>query len=884
MDRPTPSLGSEKQRWGWRLGGFGYQQVHHRSKENVNANSYMMDRWRPENRREPVLSSEQDGNRKRTKGVLLCAWGATTVLIVNIILTIIAAARAYSTYEGQSFGSAILYQGSCSRSKNWATGLHFVINILSTLVLAASNYSMQSLNAPSRQEVDNAHSRGKWLDIGTPSWRNLRVAGKRRRILWSLLLASSLPIHLIYNSAVFHSIGTNLYSVVLASADFDYSNLAGHTVDYEDCFVPTLGMKMTDFYTQLSEKKIEKLTKEQCIDLYAVDYLAGRGTLVLVTEDAVASNDSFQFVETTIPAEYPYSPVENYQWMSGRRGRNKEALLAAVDSWAVSTTRWSAPEFKFITEIGTFSQTTCTYADSDGTMDFGRCDSAESWDTYECSDFSTLSKYACQLPPENALREYLNNESHWYDSSWATNMEIERIGQRCGDNATSMTYGETGKYVNPLVSTGTYTIDHCLSQTVDDRCQLIFSLPICLIVIICNMIKVGCMFLAANEDRKEIFLTIGDAMSSFLKKPDPTSAHRCYLSRSSVNGSPDSRHRGGSIPYDPAEHASPLITPRILPGRRMWMQAVSVGRWTLAILWFVIIIIVTAIFLSIAIDGLRNNRVPYDLDALWKIGFGTPTTSSLVAFPTDGTTVAQALIVANTPQLILSIAYFFYNSLLTSMLLTAEYESYARNRNPLRVSWPEGIQRSTYYLTLPYWYSVPLLIASAFLHWLVSQSIFYTEIRTFDIQGQMDPSGRTITCGFSPIAVIFALGLGIVMIVFVLGLGMIPFRSRMPLAGNCSVAISAACHPLVVPEDEDHSLKPIMWGEVRLPEVNSSATPPINFNGRGTSFENVSFSGLSNPDTKATEGLYQDLDEVEYPHCSFTSGEVVEPDPHKLYA
>ncbi|KAK2805543.1 hypothetical protein FQN50_006169 [Emmonsiellopsis sp. PD_5] len=867
MDRSAP-LGSEKQRW-------GKPDVLVRSATlEVNAAS----RWRPENRREPVLSSEQDGNRKWTKGVLLCAWGATAVLVLNIILTIIAAGRAYSTYEGQSFGSAILYQGSCTRSKKWATGLHFVINILSTLVLAASNYCMQTLNAPSRQEIDDAHSRRKWLDIGTPSWRNLRVAGKRRRILWSLLLASSLPIHLIYNSAVFYTIGTNLYSVVLASADFDYGNLAGHTVDYEDCFVPTVGMKMTDFYTQLSEKKFEKLTKEECIELYAVDYLTGRGTLVLVTEDAVASNDSFQFVETTGHPEYPYSQVENYQWMSGRRGRDKEALLAAVDSWAVSTTRWSAPEFKFITESGTFNQTSCTATDSDGMMDFGRCDPPESWDTYECSDFFTLSKYACLRPAENSMREYLNNESHWYDSSWATDMEIERVGQQCGNNATSGRHGP--EYTNPLVSTGTYTIDHCLSQTVEDRCQLIFSLPICLIVIICNMIKVGCMFLAANDDRKDIFLTIGDAMSSFLKKPDSTTAHRCYLSRTSVYRSPRPRRRGGFITYDPPEHASPLVTPRIFHGRKLWMQAVGVGRWALAIFWFVIIIIVTVIFLSISINTLRNNLVPYDLDGLWKIGFGTPTTSTLVAFPTDGTTVAQALILANTPQLILSIAYFFYNSLLTSMLLTAEYESYARNRKPLRVSWPEGIQRSTYYLTLPYWYGVPLLIASAFLHWLVSQSIFYTEIQTFNIQGQMDPSGRTITCGFSPIAVIFALSLGIVMIVFVLGLGMIPFRSRMPLAGNCSVAISAACHPLVVPEDEDHSLKPIMWGEVRLPEVNSSA----NFDRRGTSFEDVSFSGLSNPDTKATERLYQDLDEVEYPHCSFTSGEVVEPDPHKLYA
>ncbi|PGG95342.1 hypothetical protein AJ79_10113 [Helicocarpus griseus UAMH5409] len=130
---------------------------------------YPLTGWQFADRRGFKAHPEQGRHWKWTKVILLCTWGATAVLAVNIILTTAAVARAYSTYGLQGFGSAILYEGSCSLSKNWTSGLHIVINVFSTLVLGASNYCMQSFNAPSRKEVNDAHSRGKWLDIGTPS-------------------------------------------------------------------------------------------------------------------------------------------------------------------------------------------------------------------------------------------------------------------------------------------------------------------------------------------------------------------------------------------------------------------------------------------------------------------------------------------------------------------------------------------------------------------------------------------------------------------------------------------------------------------------------------------------------------------------------------------
>lgn len=142
-----------------------------------------------------------DYGRQWIKGVLLCAWVVSGVLCVNIILTTIAAILAYAKQDAQSFVSAPIYLGNCSVSKQWATGLHFLINILSTVMLAASNYCMQCLASPSRAEVDDAHRQRGWLKIGVPNISGLLLFGKgRRRRLGSLLLLTSLPIHLLFVS------------------------------------------------------------------------------------------------------------------------------------------------------------------------------------------------------------------------------------------------------------------------------------------------------------------------------------------------------------------------------------------------------------------------------------------------------------------------------------------------------------------------------------------------------------------------------------------------------------------------------------------------------------------------------------------------------------
>jgi hypothetical protein len=254
--------------------------------------------------------------------------------------------------------------------------------------------------------------------------------------------------------------------------------------------------------------------------------------------------------------------------------------------------------------------------------------------------------------------------------------------------------------------------------------------------------------------------------------------------------------------------------------------------------------------------------VSQSLPSLARLGYGSIDSRTIINFGEDMSLISSVL-VANTPQPILSFLYFLYNGLFTSMLLGYEWSSCAHSRKGLRVSTkPAGAQRSTYFLSLPYRFSLPLMTVSGVLHWLVSQSIFLVVIDIYDWDGSSgdgssgrDPAAfpgsrfgstfvnRWASCGYSPIAIFTVIIVGALMAIAVVGLGFVPLRPGMSLAGSCSVAISAACHLDEAERDEGELVarKKLQWGVV------------------GRSYEGIS-------------------------HCTFSSREVEMPKRGDLYA
>ncbi|EIT80208.1 hypothetical protein AO1008_05070 [Aspergillus oryzae 100-8] len=164
----------------------------------------------------------------------------------------------------------------------------------------------------------------------------------------------------------------------------------------------------------------------------------------------------------------------------------------------------------------------------------------------------------------------------------------------------------------------------------------------------------------------------------------------------------------------------------------------------------------------------------------------------------------QGVVTANSVQLLVTVGYYFYNSVLTSMLASAEYSSYGTDRKPLRVTWPVkgSQQRSTYWLSVPYKYGIPVMILFMVIHCLDDQPLYGEKFSSL---------------GASVLPMFIAGLVGLVLFILLLCLAFRRLKSTIPLAGSCSAAISAACHP---PEDVCNATAAhgeLLWGETSLP-------------------------------------------------------------------
>lgn len=177
-------------------------------------------------------------SRSWIKGVYLCGYATTGLLLSNLIF--VSVAGGFSSKfpgTGGSSNSKVIYDGSCDMAGRWNTGLHIIINIISTCTLATSNYCMQTLVAPTRDEIDIAHAKCRWLDVGGSSFRNLFAISYARLGLWIVLLLTATPLHLLYNSLVFESLNYNQYWAFAAPHDFTPENVRNLTTPaLDNCF------------------------------------------------------------------------------------------------------------------------------------------------------------------------------------------------------------------------------------------------------------------------------------------------------------------------------------------------------------------------------------------------------------------------------------------------------------------------------------------------------------------------------------------------------------------------------------------------------------------------------------------------------------------------
>ncbi|KAF4985765.1 hypothetical protein FGRMN_11105 [Fusarium graminum] len=648
----------------------------------------------------------------------------TTLLIVLLFVSLFSLKKddlenSTGSNAQDALGQSILYRGSCTTSAKANLWIHLAINIIGTGVLASSNFFMQSLVAPTRAEVDAAHRSGHWLEIGVQSLKNFRFLGWRKILFWSLFCLSSVPLHLVFNGTVLESKGTNGSTIILGAEDLIkggwHENASISGTLYESAQYPNTVNPQTlkSISDSMTDGNWQTLPFYRCMSLY---------------NDPDISLTQYRHA---IFVMYDYDDFDRNSTQGWKRG---DVLKNTTDSSSLNVTNplWG---------VSTVSRT-------------GRS--------------SGLAR-PLSNPGIQPLGDY-GNGSRWIAGVW------DMQGTK---NVLDPVSGVV--IMDPLYFTAKHRVmqvDHCLSERFEAPCRL--SVANSLLLIVCVMCTMKCVLcflvlkLRVWGDENPL-MTPGDAIASFIARPDEETKGMCTLSLEDMKENPNKRPPGiGNISHDRRWLQSPRQWHAASP--RRFGKAVPMGIWVISFLLIGSSLTVAAVMLYIAIRGqpLGDSR------------FGHSPQNEDVANETlEKMQLTPLTMVANTPQLVLSICYLAYNGLFTRMLAEFEWSKYSVQFRALRVTEPKGKQNSTYRLQLPYRFSIPLIIVSTLLHWIYSNSYSPSYPYTRDVTVGLQFSSKAILIGFL---------VTICVATVPLLLAWVKLPGVMVIAGGNSAVISAACH------------------------------------------------------------------------------------------
>ncbi|KAJ7438863.1 hypothetical protein FB451DRAFT_1570129 [Mycena latifolia] len=354
-------------------------------------------------------------------------------------------------------------------------------------------------------------------------------------------------------------------------------------------------------------------------------------------------------------------------------------------------------------------------------------------------------------------------------------------------------------------------VDYCLVGDAADnegRCGLHHSTHIMIMVCVC--IAVECMLIlwtglhfrkSGKKKRGRSLVTMGDAISDFLEEPN------VHIGNTTGHGG----YRLGVVEW--------------VECRVSWFKAARLRGWALLIVLFAVLLGLTSGLIRAYIVWIQSQGVTMDLPSIWQLGFKANAETVVFPFWKTGRRERIAdlignILLANGWQVGVSFIYLSYNNILTRQLAADEWVRFVRpgGKKPLRVSAPAGMQRSSYFLSLPMRYGVPLMANSTLLHSLISQGIFLVQTRSFGPgpDGSRLPEFDVSARGTSILGVILAIVMCTVSVLVLIAHSFArEYRDIPPgfqLMGSSSAAISLMCQR---PEgDTDAHLFPVSIGVV----------------------------------------------------------------------
>ncbi|KAK8038556.1 hypothetical protein PG993_006967 [Apiospora rasikravindrae] len=726
------------------------------------------------------------------------AWNvlaASTAGIVILCSLLVSVSQPDSSLRNDT----VLFHGSCDYSRNLNIGLHLLINLVSSAVLASSNYFMQILNAPSRHEVNQAHRVLSSLDIGIPSVKNLIFVSGRKRWFWMLILITSWPIHLFFNSSIYETkVAGSTWQLTIAAESFLHGSpffppgaslaAAGSPspIDYNSTAnIPETGLGS---YWRTSYGDSTNLSE------YWDDSSPTRRKLSQISRDVKKGEQDglWKRLESK-------DCRQEYCFL---KPREKYGDVVVVVKAGANTTGWTRTE---------------VYADPHNRLPewsnrLPPHDVNSLWYSTQCSHQRSL--------PDNLNEGYhtnLTNESpctgalgsYWDAYYWIDYSEYKLKELENQEEWSILFKNWTGpakaleEFVGYNSSFNGLEVEYCLADIAPSRgCKVIMANNLLLVTIICVCLKVIICTTVVGKLPDESLVTPGDVLDSFLSDPDSTTLglgtydiHDVYRMEFhlpcplTLNISEESR--GPSIPVPRARGWQPK--------RRRILSAIPRSAWWRAYAPILAALSFLSYFTANAYLGNENS-----------FGGAFGDEDARLTVSTSPISYLGGLIVANIGQLVLSWCYFAYNALLTRIHVEKELNAYSRTFRPLRVSFPKGEQVVTWRLQLPYHFGIPLIVTSIILHWLASNSIFILiweggywsnstptgsgSALSVDSRNHALAADSVVMVGYSPPAVLATLILVATLATVPLFVSLYKLPGDMVFGASNSLVLSALCH------------------------------------------------------------------------------------------
>lgn len=441
------------------------------------------------------------------------------IVSCGLILTICLLSFTLSRPGSTITEAKILFRGKCSTSNNLDLFLQFVINIFSTCVLASSNFFMQIVSSPTRKEINHAHQSLHSLEIGVSSFKNLGALSWFKILAWAGLFLTSVPIHLLFNSAIYPiDYQGSYWHLTIATPGF-----VDQTVDYfvpgaslaagSSCPGAPYGTNLTCSYSNIS---INAGDYQESLTTAGSWGFGQNGSLDRTNITRAARNSASWELLT------PSQCFEQYKFCKPRQEyRDLVVVVDEVPGWTRSEVyNFSGSAASNLSQfwdpqIPPDSLNSLWYS---APCRLWRYTSA--WDSSYpkiCDSSIPVHGFYSTHPPAGCSGAL--GEASGVDWIGTTKLEGSwNIPFRPANMTVPSAFGYNAKFSD-------LPVKHCMAEPNPEyTCKLGLAPPLLLIVIGCVFIKgaicAGILFRLTDNS----LVTPGDAISSFISQPDPNTA------------------------------------------------------------------------------------------------------------------------------------------------------------------------------------------------------------------------------------------------------------------------------------------------------------------------------------------------------------------------